>query len=117
MLPEVTYPEVGVAAESVGSCKGWDAWLDLRPGVRPTLHVKVRCTLPSPGYVVTLQPALPPGFNPRIYDLERVVEPPQGPMPEVPTTMRVHYVEAIDNRYDEISVRSDGVRLPVRKEY
>ncbi len=104
-----------MATEPMGSCEGWDAWLDLQPGKRPTLHVKLKCTLPSPGYVVTLRPAIPPGFNPRIYDLERVVEPPAEPMPEVPMTVRVHYVEETEDRYEEIGVRGDGVRLPIRQ--
>jgi len=53
------------------------------------------------------------GFNPRIYDLERVVEPPVEPMPAVPMTVKVHYVEETEDRYEEIGVRGDGVRLPI----
>lgn len=100
---------------SEGKCKGWEAWHDREPGGPATLHVKGKCEFPTSGYKVELKPAKPPGINPKIYILEKIVHPPSGVSSDVISHVDVDYTEKTSNHYDSVTITPDGVTIPVKE--
>lgn len=106
----------GAAGErSPGQCSGWVAWHNRMPGTRPTLHVTGSCSFPTPGYSVTLKRKEPPGINPAILLLERTVQAPAGPEPDVVTEVEVHYEEETSALYTDVTILPDNVTVPVKQ--
>jgi hypothetical protein len=93
----------------------WQARLDRQPPGPARLHVQGECEFPTPGHVVTLERHTPQGFNPRILLLDKVVRPPQGPVAQVVTRVRVRYEEATTAGFDAVTILPDGVTIPVEE--
>ena len=66
-------------------CSDWNAWIDLMPGVEPTLHVTATCEFPTTGYGVSLTRHEPQGENPRDLLLDFEINEPDGPVSDVIT--------------------------------
>ena len=96
------------------SCGDWSAWHDFMPGGPPTLYVVGLCTFPTPGYTVVLKKAFPPGLDPAILILDRVVTPPAGPQPDRIDLVDVKFAERTSVEYDQVYIRPDGVLLGVQ---
>ena len=99
--------------ETPGKCGDWYASHDHMPGSAKTLYVTGKCTFPTPGFTVELQPAVPQGINPKIYILNKIVHKPTGPIPDVLTTIDVRYEEKTDTEYDQVTILPDGVTVDV----
>lgn len=98
-----------------GKCSGWQAWHDLQPPGPATLHVTGECVFPTPGYEVKLVLHVPPGINPTIYILDRVVQPPTGIVSQIVTTEKVHYQEKTNTHYESVNIQPDDVTIPVKE--
>ena len=96
-------------------CSDWKAWHDRQPGHPATLHVTGKCTFNTAGYKVELRPAVPQGINPKIYILDRIVHKPTGPVPQVVSEVQVHYTEKTARTYTDVTIRPDGVTVPVKE--
>lgn len=99
--------------ESPGKCGDWYASHDHMPGKPKTLYVTGKCTFGTPGYTVELRPAVPQGINPKIYLLNKIVNAPTKPVPDVVTTVDVRYEEKTDTEYDQVTILPDGVTVDV----
>jgi hypothetical protein len=96
------------------ACGDWSAWHDFMPGRPPTLYVVGLCTFPTPGYTVFLRKAFPPGLNPAILILDRVVIRPTSPQPERVDLVDVRFAERTSAEYDQVYIRPDQVLLGVQ---
>jgi hypothetical protein len=96
------------------SCGDWSAWHDFMPARPPTLYVVGLCTFPTPGYTVVLKRAFPPGLNPAILILDRVVIPPATPQPARVDLVDVRFAERTSAEYDQVYIRPDQVLLGVQ---
>jgi hypothetical protein len=104
----------GAPALRESVCGDWSAWHDFLPGKPPTLYVVGLCTFPTPGYTVALTKAFPPGLNPAILILDRVVTPPTGPQPDRIDMVDVRFAERTSAEYDQVYIRPDAVLLGVQ---
>ena len=103
----------GYGGGSEGDCGDWYASHDHMPGKPKTLYVTGKCKFPQPGYSVELKPAIPPGKNPAIYLLKKIVRKPLDPAADAITTVEVRYEEQTDNEYDEVQILPDLVTIKV----
>lgn len=92
----------------------WSAVQDFMPPGPPTLRVRGVCTMPTPGYRLTLTRAEPQGFNPAVLLLEMEVEPPADPVIQVLTPTPVEYEEEGDQRYTDVQIQPQGTVIPVQ---
>ncbi len=99
--------------EMEGKCSNWKTWHDHQPPGPPTLHVTGQCEFKKAGYKVSLRPAVPQGFNPEIYILDRIVEPPTGASNDVITTVQVHYSEQTKKEYKQVTIMPDQKTINV----
>jgi hypothetical protein len=84
------------------------------PGSEPTLHVTGKCVFPTADYSVKLEP-MEIGTNPPgILQLNRIVDSPKGPVPQVVTEVEVRYSEDTDAAYTEVNILPD-VTIPVEE--
>lgn len=104
----------GAPALRESACGDWSAWHDCMRGKPPTLYVVGLCTFPTPGYTVVLKKAFPPGTNPAILILDRVVTPPMGPQPDRVDLVDVRFAERTTVEYDQVYIRPDDVLLGVQ---
>jgi hypothetical protein len=107
-------PRKVMATPQEVNCGDWSAWHDFMPARPPTLYVVGLCTFPTPGYTVVLKKAFPPGLNPAILILDRVVTPPTDPQPERIDLVDVRFAERTSTEYDQVYIRPDGVLLGVQ---
>ena len=98
---------------SDSNCSDWYASHDHKPPGPKTLHVTGKCKFPTGGYSVELKPAEPQGINPKIYILDKIVNTPTKPVPDVITTVEVRYDEKTETEYDQVHIRPDDVTLDV----
>jgi hypothetical protein len=98
-----------------GECSDWKAWHDSQPVSPPKLFVTGKCTFPTSGYSVELKPHIPPGINPQIYILDKVVRKPSGPVTDVITTVKVRYEEETKAHHTEVHILPDDVHVPVEE--
>ena len=63
----------------------WSAVHDFMPPTPARLRVNGTCDMPTPGYTLTLNRAVPQGINPRILLLHLKIEPPTGMVIQVIT--------------------------------
>jgi hypothetical protein len=91
----------------------WTAVQDFMPPGPPTLRVRGVCTMPTPGYRLSLTRIVPQGPNPTILLLDLHVEPPTNPVIQVLTPTPVEYEEEGDQRFDEVYIQPEGTRIPV----
>jgi hypothetical protein len=96
-----------VGSGEVGKC-AWTAVHDFQPPGPATLRVTGVCTMPTPGYTLTLRRAEPQGINPNILLLNLTVEPPTGMVAQVLTPTEVVYEETTDQQIDQVSILVDG---------
>jgi hypothetical protein len=104
---------MNVKAET--KCSDWKAWHDSQPAGPPTLYVTGTCTFPTSGYSVELKPHVPPGINPAIRILDKVIRKPTGPVNEVITTVEVRYSEKTKEHYTEVEIHPDDIRIPAKE--
>jgi hypothetical protein len=102
-------------AKTESKCSDWKAWHDNQPVAPPTLFVTGKCTFPTSGYSVELKPHIPPGFNPEIYILDKIVHKPSGPASDVITTVEVRYTEETRVHYTEVHILPDDAHVKVEK--
>ena len=102
-------------AKGEGKCSDWKAWHDSQPISPPKLFVTGKCTFPTSAYSVELKPHIPPGINPQIYILDKVVHEPSGPVNDVITTVEVRYEEQTKAHYTEVHILPDDVHVPVEE--
>src|SRR2546423_1594135 len=94
-----------------GNCDNWQAWYDGLPGpATPSLIITGRCTFPTPGYSVTLKPVETQGAT---YTVERIVQEPTGPQPQVLHAVDVYYRAETDGMSEKVYIRPDDVSVPV----
>lgn len=86
------------------------------PGPRK-LIVAGTVVVGHPGHRVTLKPAQPQGFNPRILLMNLTVERVEGNFPQVVTDVPVRYEEVGPADYDRVTILPDGIDLPVQIAY
>jgi len=98
-----------------GKCSDWKSWHDFQPPGPATLYVTGKCTFPTNGYSVELKPHLPPGINPEIYILDKIVHKPSGPANDVITAVEVRYTEKTNTHYREVHILPDNVHLKVEE--
>lgn len=91
----------------------WSAVQDFMPPRPPRLRVRGVCTMPTPGYRLSLDRAEPQGFNPEILLLHLRVEPPTDPVIQVLTPTPVEYKEEGDHRYTHVQIQPEGTLIPV----
>jgi hypothetical protein len=105
-----------MSEKNEAKCTEWKAWHDRQPGHAATLHVIGQCTFPTSGFSVELRPQVPPGINPTIYILDRIVHSPTDPVtnPRI-TTVPVHYTEQTEKKYKSIQILPDQVEVPVKE--
>jgi hypothetical protein len=103
-----------LAEAGTADCGDWYAWHDHMPGSTPSLHVVGRCVFPTSGYSVKLRPATPPGINPSIYLLDKIVHEPTGPVADVVTEVPVHFQQAGKDNYTEVQILPDHTVVPIR---
>lgn len=99
----------------LGDCSAWKAWHDRMPGSQATLHITGQCTFPTGGYAVELRPMAPQGINPKIYILNKIVNEPTGPVPQVLTVVDVSYLENTDATYEQVHILPDDELIPVEE--
>lgn len=102
-------------AKSDGNCSDWKAWHDFQPPGPATLYVTGKCTFPTSGFSVELKPHVPPGINPSIYLLDKIVHKPTGPVNEVITTVDVRYEEKTKVHYVDVEILPDKINVPVKE--
>lgn len=101
------------AAAADGTCHDWTAVHDRRPPGPSVLTVRGNCTFNTAGYAVELRRREPQGINPRDLLLDRIVQPPTGPVAQVVTDVEVNYSEETEFDYDTVTVSPDGPSVPV----
>jgi hypothetical protein len=109
------YQERGTEASGgvVRRDRRWDAFHNFMPPSPPRLRVTGRCTMPTPGYTLTLTRAEPQGINPEILVLDLHVEPPSGMVTQVLTPAVAEYYEETGHFYRQVEIRPDGVLVDV----
>jgi hypothetical protein len=95
--------------------KDFSAHINAMPGPPPgnprTLYVQGTVVVGHPGHKVTLTPASPQGFNPRILLMNLTVERLDGVFPQVETEVPVRYVQ--DNAdYTDVTILTDSDAVP-----
>jgi hypothetical protein len=90
-------------------CADWNAWIDLMPGVDPTLHVTASCEMPTTGFEVSLTRHEPQGENRRDLLLDLEIKEPTGNVSEVITKVPAEYTEGVEGAdFDTVSILPDG---------
>jgi len=80
----------------------------------PDLWVKGSCTMPTPGYKITLEQANPQGINPDILILKMTVTPPTGNVAQVITEQEiVPYVKGTKTKYKQVQIEPGGFMVKV----
>jgi hypothetical protein len=93
----------------------WSAVQDFMPPGPPRLRVRGVCTMPTPGYRLTLTRAEPQGINVEILLLNLHVEPPSAPVIQVLTPTPVEYEEEGDQRFTHVQIQPEGTLVPVEQ--
>lgn len=91
----------------------WSAVQDFMPPGPPRLRVRGVCTMPTPGYRLSLTRTVPQGTNPAILLLDLHVEPPTGPVIQVLTPTPAEYEEEGDQRFTHVQIQPEGTLIPV----
>jgi hypothetical protein len=97
------------------SCKAWKAVHDFMPPLPARLNVSGECTMPTPGFTITLKPAEPQGINPSILILEKTVTPPTGIEPQHVVTQPATYHELTDVHYTHVMIMPDNFTMKVEE--
>jgi hypothetical protein len=85
------------------------------PGSEPTLHVTGKCVFPTAGYSVKLE-SVEIGTNPpQMLQLNRIVDSPEGLVPQVVTEVEVYYSEDTNAAYTEVNILPDELTIPVEQ--
>jgi hypothetical protein len=105
------------ASSPCGMCGDWAAWHDHMPPGPPRLFVTGKCTFPTAGYGVTLQPSQPQGINPNILLLDKIITPPDPgcSVAQVETTVDVRYEEQTSREYTHVTLLPDDQTVPVQE--
>ena len=93
----------------------WSAIHDFMPPGPARLRVKGTCTMPTPGYKLSLEKAVPQGFNPQILLLKLEIEAPTGKVPQVVTPTEVEYLLETDGEYTHVTILPSGATVEVEK--
>jgi len=101
------------ATAADGECRDWTAVHDRRPPAPSVLTVRGTCTFETAGYSVQLRRRAPQGINPWDLLLDRVVEPPTGPVAQVVTDVEVTYTEDTEFEYRTVTILPNGPSIPV----
>lgn len=93
----------------------WVAWeVDLFPTNLNVLLVKGDITLPTPGYAVTLNEAVPQGINPSQLILQLFIQKIPGIFPQVETTFPAFFSDTSSVNYDSVLIQlPDGNTITV----
>lgn len=97
-----------------GECQ-WTAIHDFMPPGPARLNVRGACTMPTPGFKVTLQRHEPQGINPFILLLDKIVAPPTGTEPRHPVEVVVEYHEKTDTHYTNVEILPDFTNIRVQE--
>jgi hypothetical protein len=97
--------------------QGWTAIHDFTPSKPGLLRVRGQCTFPTPGYRVELRKAVPQGVHKKILVLNKIVMPPKGKQAQVVTTVMAEYRETTQERYAEVEILPDNIRVPIRESH
>jgi hypothetical protein len=95
-------------------CHDWKAVHDWQPVNPGRLRVNGTCDMPTPGYKITLKRKVPPGINPTILLLEKVVTPPTGNVLQVITPTPVSYDEVTQEKFKQITILPDNTTIDVQ---
>lgn len=93
----------------------WTATHDFTPPGPARLRVEGTCTMPTPGYKLSLEKAVPQGFNPHILLLNLKIEAPSEVVPQVLTPTSVCYRLETDFDYQQVTILPSGVTIDVEK--
>jgi hypothetical protein len=96
-----------------GFCHDWTAIHDHQPPGPSVLRVNGTCTFPTAGFSVELVRREPQGINPRDLLLDKIVQPPSGPVAEVVTDVDVEYAEETEFDYQTVTILPDGPQIEV----
>ena len=96
-------------------CSDWKAWHDNQPPGPAKLYITGKCTFPTSGYSVELKRHEPPGFNPKIYILDKIVHKPSKPGGDVITVVEARYEEKTNVHYEEIHILPDNAHVKVEE--
>lgn len=84
--------------------RGWDAWIDRRPGGEPpTLHVTGCCVFRTAGYTATLVPTRG-GINPDELFLDLAIEEPREAAAEVISEVPVAWSTSASRDYTSVRI-------------
>jgi hypothetical protein len=97
-----------------GDCRDWSAHHDHQPPGPPVLRVRGVCRFPTAGYAVELRRHEPQGINPADLLLDRIVQPPTGPVAQVVTDVEVRWSEETEFEYETVTILPDGASVPVQ---
>jgi hypothetical protein len=95
------------------ACHDWTAVHVHEPPASSVLTVRGTCTFESAGYSVQLRRREPQGINPWDLLLDRVVEPPTGPVAQVITDVEVTYTEETEFEYRTVTILPNGPSILV----
>jgi hypothetical protein len=93
----------------------WKAIYDFQPIQPPKLTVTGECTVPTPGYAITLTEAIPQGVNPAYLLLDMTVTPPTGVEPQHITTVKTVFEKVTDFHYQYVTILPEDVNIPVEE--
>jgi hypothetical protein len=103
----------GIQASSVQNCRDWSAALERVGGGTLRIHVRGTCQYPTTGYSAHLRPSEPQGINPRVLELDLVIDEPTGIEAQHVTDVTVDYQADGDLEYSQVHIRPDGPVLSV----
>lgn len=93
----------------------WSATHDFMPPGPARLRVEGTCTMPTPGYKLTLKEAVPQGINPQILLLRLKTEAPTEIVPQVLTPTPVSFRLETDFDYKAVTILPLGVTIEIEK--
>lgn len=86
---------------------GWSAWHNAMPMSTPTLYVRGKQELPTPGFTLSLSEAVPQGINPAILVLRLKTTKPTGIQPDVLTGTCVAFQKEVGPIYSQVQIVDD----------
>lgn len=98
---------------TASQCSQWRAIHNWQPPHPGALVVMGICTMPTPGYRVTLKRHVPQGINPLILLLDREATPPDGFVPQIITPAAVFYREITQEKYTQVTILPDNTTIDV----
>lgn len=102
-----------VSASAAGACE-WRAVHDWRPPAVGMLAVTGTCPMPTPGFSIVLKRKVPPGADPSVLLLEKMVTAPGGFVAQVLTPTPVLYREVTGVSISRVTILPDDHTVEVQ---